>query len=214
MNFNLNKMEQQTKHTPEEKKLTFCDKCGEMIVKGSSHECPQKDDGKITLNIANEAMKYIPPHLERGTETLIFVGGFVTGYKKAPTTAAERDSLKQWKEEATELFGKWNKVDEYIRNHSEVKLGAFITDEALRFIQERDKLREEVERLKADLKYQEESFCSMTSNRTAFKFWKEKELELSKLKEENERLTKDLLQETGKCMKYQQQIEEKSHERN
>lgn len=62
-------------------------------------------------------------------------------------------------------------------------------------LSERDKLREEVERLKADLKYQEESFCSMTSNRTAFKFWKEKELELSKLKEENERLTIQLEQE-------------------
>lgn len=95
----------------------------------------------------------------------------------APETAAERDSLKQWKEEATELFGKWNKVDEYIRNHSEVKLGASITDEALRFIQERDSLKIELENLKDDITEWDSRLSSS-------------ETERDKLKDENERLTR------------------------
>lgn len=49
---------------------------------------------------------------------------------------------------------------------------------------ELETLREESKRLKNDLKSQEESFCSMTSGKTAFEFWKKLKTELEQVKKQ------------------------------
>lgn len=166
-------MEQQTKHTPGPwESGTYIHETPAGHKAAKFYKLIYYYSGPIRMHLA-DVYGYDQAELEANAQLIA----------EAPTTAAERDSLKQWKEEATELFGKWNKVDEYIRNHSEVKLGAFITDEALRFIQERDKLKEEAEELRNLLVLRNEEVHEEHKQNGFL------DEELSKLKEENERLS-------------------------
>lgn len=91
-------------------------------------------------------------------------------------TAAERDSLKQWKESAMQVLATWDKVCDSIQNRNDIKVGESISLKAVELIQERDRLKEEVEHLNQVITRKD--MQSITK--------------IDSFKEENERLKKDL----------------------
>lgn len=54
----------------------------------------------------------------------------------------ERKQLARWKEEALTVMGKWDKVDALIRKHPDCILGHDVSDTAIKFINERDEMKE------------------------------------------------------------------------
>lgn len=130
-----------------------------------------------------------------GRESVIMYDGVISSITNeeiinmlncAESTAAERDSLKQWKEEAMFVMGLWDKVGDYIQQHPDVKAGASKSEAALELIQERDKLKEEIEELKKRSSHNYGG--GFTEDEITIHALRNKN---SKLKEENERLKVD-----------------------
>ena len=124
--------------------------------------------------------------------------GFKSGWDKAAKELndeisklqEENERLKQNKEDLTTLVRQWTEA------HNKVSLSG--NEERNSLQSEIDRLKElnndlkryheAYQELKKDLKDQEQAFCAMTSNRTAFKFWKEKQSEIDKANAEIESL--------------------------
>lgn len=77
-------------------------------------------------------------------------------------------------------------------NLKKIISGNTFFDEKEVLLKEIEKLKGENKELRAEIKYNEDSFCAMTSNRTAFKFWKEKEAEIESLKGKLDEATEEL----------------------
>ncbi len=62
--------------------------------------------------------------------------------------------LAKWKREQLEVSAWWSTLEDYVRKHREARLGQNVSAIALRWLQERDELRAQLERLRAILNHQ------------------------------------------------------------
>lgn len=109
-------------------------------------------------------------------------------YQELSAAREEIAELKLWKEQQFEV---WNNVDEYSRNHPDIKIGESVSDHCLKLMKERDELKKEVEKLKENYDDSETELVLVKGCIEAFR------IDLAAEKQKSERLL-EALKETNR----------------
>lgn len=65
---------------------------------------------------------------------------------------SHRKFLARWREEKLQVEDKWSQVDQFVRDHPEARIGAFVAETALQWLKDRDSLTDAVIRYHREAK--------------------------------------------------------------